>query len=369
MSLTPNEIIFHLQKFLPSITDLFSETIAGTAMSLGNTVTVASVAHGLSVGGKFVVGGGTFSNTLIDVVDNGDDTVRFETDQEHDLTEPKQFADPTQLFLSGIGAPWDGLQNIISIPNRKFFEIAFPEGETVLPALGTGVLIEDRSAGIIGDQEVSTVPDADTLTFDTSDIPSFPTGTINGFEMITRVRIYGAADFKRAKEAYNKQGANELALYVIMSDMVVSKDRNTSNDAIAAYTAQNFLKQTNLHNFSTVVFIPTKDDIAGNAAVQLAYGEVYISLLKVLYGFQFESDDCNAALTYVTVSAGHGAGEYNTAYYVHVYDWQRPDVTSFEQGFDLQQSVAFRDVNQTLDLHGDKEAQLTNNIDLDTESL
>lgn len=369
MSLAPNQIIFHMQRFLPSITDLFSETIAGTAASLGNTVTVASVAHGLSVGNKFVIGGGTFSNTLIDVVDNGDGTVRFETDQEHDLTEPKQFADPKQLFLDGLGSPWDGLQDIIAIPNRKFFEVAFPIGETLLPGLGAGVLIEDRSAGIIGDQEVATVPDADTLTFDTSDIPSFPTGTINGFEMITRVRIYGAADFKRAKEAYNKQGANELALYLIMGDMVVSKDRNTSNDAIAAYTAQNFLKQTNLHNFSTVVFIPTKDDIAGNTAVQLAYGEIYTSLLKVLYGFQFEGSGCDAALTYVTVSAGHGAGEYNTAYYVHVYDWQRPDVTSFEQGFDLQTSVAFRDIDQTLDLHGDKDAQLENKIDLDGENL
>ena len=72
------------------------------------------------------------------------------------------------------------------------------------------------------------------------------------------------------------------------------------------------MKQTNLNNFSTVVFIPTKEDIAGNDAQQSAYSEVYKALLNVLYGFQFEDSD--TALTYVTVSAGHGAGVYNTAY-------------------------------------------------------
>lgn len=369
MSLSPNEIIFHLQKFLPSVTDLFSETIAGTAVSAGNTVTVSSVGHGLSVGSKFVIGGGTFSNSLISVVDNNDGTVRFETDQEHDLTEPKQFADTKQLRLDGIGAPWDGLHDIISIPNRKFFEIAFPDGVTVLPDITNGLLIEDRSAGIIGEQEVDSVPDVDTFTFNAVNVPLFPTGVINDLSIIKTIRIYGAADFKRATETYNKNKSGDLELYVIMGDMVVSKDRNTSNDAIAAYTAQNFLKQTNLHNFSTIVFIPTKDDIAGNAAVQLAYSEVYTSLLKVLYGFQFESDECDAALTYVTVSAGHGAGEYNTVYYVHVYDWQRPDVTSFEQGFDLQQDVAFRDIDQTLNLNNDPEAIFKNVIDLDKEPL
>ena len=139
MSLTPNDVVFHLQRFLPSVSTRFSTVINGTATALGTTVTVSAVAHGLSVGNVIIVSGGAFSNLLANVVDNGDGTVRFETDQEHDLTEPQQYADPTQLTLSGFGNVWDGAHDIVAVPNRKFFEIAFPIGETVLPALGTGL--------------------------------------------------------------------------------------------------------------------------------------------------------------------------------------------------------------------------------------
>lgn len=367
MSLTPNDVVFHLQKYLPAVSSRFSTSLAGTATALGSTVTVSSIGHGLLVNDQFVVTAGVFSNLLVSVVDNGDDTVRFETDQEHDLTEPQQFADPTQLTLSGFGNVWDGAHDIVAVPNRKFFEIAFPTGETVPPVLGTGLLDEPRSAGILGDQTVATVPNVDTFTFVVTDVPSLPTGVIQGFGAVSLLRIFGAADFERAKDFYNKQTDGDYALFVIMTDVVVSKDRNTSNDAIGAFAAQNFQKQTNLNNFSTVVFIPTKDDIAGNAAQQAAYDEIYKALLRVLYGFQFE--DADTALTYVTVSAGHGAGEYNTAYYVHVYDWQRPDVISADQGFNFEPDVAFRDIDADWKLHGDEEASMTSGINLDDEPI
>lgn len=367
MSLTPNDIVFHLQKYLPSVSTRFSTQITGTAVASGTTVTVSAVAHGLSINDPIVVSGGVFENLLVSVVDNGDGTVRFETDQEHDLTEPQFYADPTEITLNGFGNVWDGTHEIVAVPNRKFFEINFPVGETVVPVLGTGLLIEPRSAGILGDQVVATVPDVDTFTFEVTDVPSLPVGTIQGFSASSRMRIFGAADFQRAQDLYNKQAQGEYALFVIMSDVTISKDRNTSNDAIGAFAAQNFQKQTNLNNFSTVIFIPTKDDIAGNDAQQAAYGELYSALLSVLYGFQFE--DTETALTYVTVSAGHGAGEYNTAYYVHVYDWQRPDVVSAVQGFNLDPDVAFRDIDATLTNFNDPEAPLSFGANLDDEPI
>mgnify|MGYP000108840355 CR=1 FL=1 len=367
MSLTPNDVVFHLQRFMPSISTRFSTQITGTATALGTTVTVTAIGHGLIVGSKIVVSGGAFSNTLVSVVDNLDGTVRFETDQEHDLTEPKQYADPTQLTLSGFGNVWDGAHDIVAIPNRKFFEIAFPVGETVLPVLGTGLLIEPRSAGILGEQTIATVPGVDTFTFDVTGVPSLPTGVIQGFGAVKSFRIFAAADFERATDLYNKQAKDEYALFVIMGDVTVSKDRHTSNDAIGAFASQNFLKQTNLNNFSTAVFIPTKKDIAGNDAQQVAYGEMYKALLRALYGFQFEDPD--TALTYVTVSAGHGAGLYNSAYYVHVYDWQRPDVISADQGFNLEPEVAFRNINGILTNFGDPEAPLSLGVNLDDEPL
>lgn len=370
MSLTPNEIVSHLQKYLPTYSDKFATQLTGTASANGTTVTVNVVNHGLSVNDPFVVSSGVFENELIDVVDNGDGTVRFETAQEHDLTEPQQYADPTQLtlvdFTSG-DEDWNGSFDIVAIPNRKFFEIAFPSGVTILPTLGDGKLQEPRSAGIVGNQTVATVIDTDNFTFEVTDVPSLPTGEITGFKASALLRIFGAANIDRAEALYNKQLKDEYALFVIMGDVDVSKDRETSNDATAAFTPQNFQKLTVLNNFSTVVFFPTKDDIAGNDAQQDAYGDIYQALLAVLYGFQF--DDETSALTYVTVSTGHGAGIYNSAFYTHVYDWQRPDVISAAQGFALTPETAFRDIGLTLENNGDPEAILTAGINLDDEPL
>ncbi len=366
MTLTPNQVVTHLQKFLPSVTDKFDNAISGaTAVAAGSTVTVSAVAHGFVVGNPIVVSAGAFSNLLTSVVDNGDGTVRFGTDQEHDLTEPQRVADPTQLTLRDFANVWDGTHDIVAIPNRDFFEIAFPAGETVVPALGTGVLSESRAAGILGNQSIDTVPDADTFTFEVTEFPTFPDGTIDGFAASGSMRIFGAADFNRAVDLYNRLMPDEYALFVIMGDVTVSKDRFTANDAIGAFTAQNFQKQTVLNNFSTLVFIPTRDDVAGNAAQQDAYGDIYAALLRVLYTFTFE--DSNTAITYTTVSNGHGAGQYNTAFYVHVYDWQRPDAISFDQGFNLDPEVAFRDIEGALANFGDDEAELTFGINLDDE--
>ena len=60
MSLTPNDVVFHLQKYLPAVSSRFSTAIAGTATALGSTVTVSSIAPGLVVADPFVVTDGVF---------------------------------------------------------------------------------------------------------------------------------------------------------------------------------------------------------------------------------------------------------------------------------------------------------------------
>lgn len=363
----PTDIVTHLQEFLPAFTDLFSSKITATATVSGNTVTVTSVAHGFLVGERLVIGGGNFTNDLASVVDNGDGTLRFETTDEHDLTEPKAVNDPTQLVLDGIGSPWDGAHTITSIPNRKHFEIAFPVGETVPPVIATGVLVEDRAAGIIGAQTVATVPDADTFTFIASNVPIFPTGTVQNLTVVGSIRIGGAADIFRAEAMYTKQAPNEAWLFVIMNDADVSKDRNTLNDGVATYTSQNFGKQTILQDFTTVVFLPTENDTTGFDAQSLAFDEIYRALVSALLGHFFPDSD--TAERYVTVSNGHAPGRYNSAYYLHVYDWQSPTVITFDNGFLLEPDVAFRDIMSVWDNNSDEEAQLDLNIDLDEETL
>ncbi len=373
MTTTPNDIKTQLRTYLPTVTDLFTSSITASATASGNTITLTSTAHGLAVGKKVNLSAGRLSNTLSSVVDNGDGTVRFGTTDEHDLTEAKEINDPTTLTLDGFGDTWDGIHTIVSIPNRMFFEIAFPDGIVILPTLTAAtVLLEDRSAGIVGVHSIDSVPTDDTFTVVVNTVPSFPTGIIEGITVVTGVRIWSAANFERSEEIYTEKSPDNLALFLIMNDVDISKDRQSLNDSVGAFTRADFGRQTILQNFTTLVFFPTNDgDKAGGKAQQQAYDEVFKALYSTLYGVKI--DDPDSKVPYVIVSNGHGPGAYNTAYYTHAYEWQAPSVLTFDNGFNQQPDVAFRDIdgtfNMALDLEVDEESQLLIDIDLDEEPL
>lgn len=367
--ITPNDIVTHLQTYLPVFTNLFGDKLTATATASGSTVTVTSTAHGLSPGDSVSVSGGTFENTITSVTDNGDGSLRFETAQDHDLTAPKAALDNKTLTLSGIGSPWDGAQKIVTIPNRRAFEIDYPAGETIPPSIVTAKLVENRSAGIIGLQTVATVPDADTFTFEVSNVPSLPTGDVGSIQVATGSYIFGAESADRADEIYAQYSIGQARpmLFVIMNDTDVSKDRHALNDGVATYTAQNYGKQTILQNFSILVIYPTDQETSGFNAQDLFYGDIYRALVSTLYGFFFEDPD--TPIKYRCVNNGHGPGALNSAYAAHVYDWQIPSVVSFENGFLLQPDVAFRDIVSDWFNNSDEEALLDLNINLDDEPL
>jgi hypothetical protein len=370
--ITPRDIVNHLRAFLPSVTDLFHNSILSTGVTqAGGVVTVDAVAHGLIPGQVVIVVNGVYENQIASAVVFAEGVTRFTTTDQHDLVVPKLPEDPQTLTLSGLGAPWDGVFQIDSVPNRETFEIVTPTGETVPPVITTGQLVEQRAAGIVGRQLVATVPTVDQFTINVpSDIPSLPTGNVLELQVLTGTRVVGAADFSRAEAVYTSQPATEAYLFVIMDDAAVSKDRHSLNDSIASFTPQNLQKQNLLQNFTVAVFMPTAaGDTAAFNAQSTAYSEIFQALLNVLYGFRF--DDPTTAERYVTVSTGHGPGvnANNTGYYSHVYEWQVPSVITFEEGFGEQATVAFRDIAATFDLFGDPQAQLSVNIDLDEEAV
>lgn len=370
--ITPQDIVDHLRTYIPAFTNLFHDEISGaTATASGTTVTVTATAHGLSVGQKVVISAGKLSNLIASAVDNGDGTVRFETTDEHDLTEPKAPLDPTTLTLDGFPeSVWNAEFNIVSIPNRKHLEVELPDGVSTLPTLGSGVLLESRPAGIIGAHTVATVPDANTFTVEITGAPTLPTGSIDGVTVISSSpRIFGVANIDKAEALYSRvtPTVTKNAIFVMMMNADVSKDRHTLNDGVASFVRGNIGKQIILQNFAVVGFFPSEDDQSGFVAQNQAYGEVYRALASVLYGFEF--DDPDTKQKFVTVNNGHGPGVYRNAYYTHVYDWQIPSVVTFENGFNLQPDVAFRDIASTWDLDSDDMAQLELNIDLDEEPL
>lgn len=369
MSISPDDIKRQLRRYLPTLTELFTESIVGTATASGNIVTVNSTGHSLIVGQNVNLYAGDVQNHLGAVEDLGDDIARFTTDFDHDLTFPKAINDPKNLTLDGFGDTWDDSHVMVSIPNRRTFDIRFPSGITVLPTLTADTfLVESRPAGMQGIFPILAVIDADNFTVDVTGVPSFPTGPIKDVKIATRVRIYAASNFEKAEAAYTKLGIEELALFLIMSDVDVSKDRDTYNDAVGGFLRSDFGKQTFLQNFTTIVFFPiSKNDKTGSRAQQLAYQDVFIALYSTLFGVDIK--DPLTSIKYVIVSNGHGPARTENPYYVHSYEWQLPAAFTFDVGFNQQADVAFRDISSTFDLLDDDQSQLDLNMDLDDVPL
>lgn len=356
----------HLWRYLPSVTDLFNEPLTMTAASVTGGLITGTIATGTPIVGKnLLLSGIKVRNPLSAFLDNGDGTARFTVANDHDQTEPRQRLDTMQIELGGIGAPWDGLHDILAIPNRRTFEIAIPDGAGV-PA--GGYLIESPT-GVMGIGEVTAVVGT-TVSIQPGDGFFHYDAVLHSITVNQAIRARAAADITRAEQIYTKDGANKPYMFVIMTDVSVSKDRHTPNDGLAGFTKQDMRLLRLLQNFAITVFLPTTTDIGGDKAQHLAYGEIYDALTRIFYGFGFEDE---SAIQYVTVSAGHGPGVYNSAYYLHVYDWQVPNVITFESGFDghtpFVTDVAFREINQSLYVNNSDQAIMSFIADLDEEPL
>lgn len=367
--ITPTEIIVHLQTYLPTVTTLFNDlkTVISASVTSVDIISVNIAAHGFSPGNNVVISGGTVENGITAaVLDTPEENVIFTTNYEHDFNAPPSPADPTYVILDGFTNPvYNTTHQLTGVPNRNKIQIALPSSETLAPTLnGNEIAIEDRSAGLKGFHQVATVPDVDNFTVQFTGIPDLPLGPVTGLKVLSELRATAVTDLERARELYTEQGSNKLWAFLIMGDVATSRDRHTFNDAVAGFTAQDYNKLTLLHNFEIVVFIPISNDLTPVAAQDLAYNEIYTSLLGVLFGYNNQSSKLN----YVTVPVGHGGAEKdNKSWYEHVYDWELPIVVDSDDGYYEGRHVAARDINAIFDLFGDAEAQLEANINLDEE--
>lgn len=365
--ITPSEIVSQLKTYLPIFTDRFTEFLSVTSATVdaSNAVTIVAPKHGKVAGQSVVVSGGTTRNPLESSVLSGDLYVTFTTKYDHDLIRPSQPLDDQALTLAGFGTVWDGTFDIIDVPNRRNFTVLLPDGETTAPAVDESQYLIDTRTGLAGVQTIASVPSLSSFTIDLAGVLPLSPGPVDGLSIVSGFRVSAAADFERAQAVYTQQSSGDDYLFVIMTDGDVSKDRHTLNDGVAGMNRQDMNLLRMLRNFSTVVFIPTGDDLSGANAQDAAYSEIYASLLSTLFGFE----QADQAIKYGAVPSGDGPAEYNSAYYAHTYDWQLPGSITYQDGFLQQPDVAFRDIAQTLKIFNDTEAEMVVNINLDEDPL
>ena len=197
------DIIKQLQAVLPTLTDLFSETISVSALTRsGTTVTATtSIAHGLTTGTGVTIAGAE-SPTTIASLTFLDGIATAITTTSHDLTEGFQDGNATDSPLVAVfgasEAEYNGLNPLLSVPNRTSFTYSLT-GDPTSPATGMPVLLENFNAGYNG-RHVITVINPTTFTYQITQAPNSPAqGTI---EAHTSIRVSGAVNIEKARDSY-----------------------------------------------------------------------------------------------------------------------------------------------------------------------
>jgi hypothetical protein len=348
MIYSPQVILDHLKKYLPQITDMFTDTTAVSAVIVAGSPQVLRITypnHGKSVGKTIALSGGLLDNGINAVsnfVENGNIILRFTTNVPHDLTyNYDDNLTDGKIELSGFtDSSLNGFFDLYAVPSSTTFEII----ATVIPVLnGNEVLREIRQVGINGLFVIDAVPDVNTIDINLTGLPQYDTKPVVGLIVTDEYRMSIVSSWERVQEMYTETAPTDIWLYLIMENVVLSKSRNITSDADETNTAQNTNRNRNIGQFSINVIIPTPPEIAAANAVQKSYEEIYPILLAVMSGVDIPTFDTN----FLSTMIGHGMVMYNRAYYAHNYTFELVYDSTYEDNFvaKFQESVAFRRIN------------------------
>jgi hypothetical protein len=360
------DIIKQLQTVLPTVTDLFSDSISITSLTRsGTTITaITATAHGRSTGDVVIVSGAK-SPTAISSLTFLNGIATAITSTRHDLTEEFQdgvASDNPLVTVSGATeVEYNGANPLLTVPNRTSFTYTIT-GAPTSPATGTPFLLESFNAGYNG-RHIITVTGPTTFTYETTETPGSPAqGTILAN---IGVRVSGAITVDSAEAAYTQMGTDELWAFVILGDVVANKDRNVLSDVTSMIEAGSDPRERVIMPFGVLIFTPATDEIAGmNARDDMEDVRAFLfkSLLKVKFTTGLQSET-----RYGVIYENDGFVKYNGAYYMHQFAFSTMTDIIAEDMVSPDLNVAFRDTDLVfLDDLGTVE--LTAKVNLDEET-
>ena len=312
------DIIEQMRAVVPFHTALFSTQLPATLNNVAGTITAdtSPTAHGVSPGDTVTING-ALTPFSIDTLtfDSGTGIVTGVTINDHDLTEKWQ----ENIIITGANeSEYNGTFALLTVVNRKTFTYAITT-TPASPATGTIFMQDPLNTGYTGAITVLTIPTVDSFTYAAVGNPETPaqgTPVVN-----VAPRISGAISQERVIEAYSAQNQSEYWAFVVLEDVTTNRDRAIKSDADQQIAADTKKRLRQLEPFSIYVFAPTSDEIAARA-VRDSMEEVKKAFLKALYGFKAPSIFSDQVWCEI-VPLGDGFSAYNTAYYVHRFDWQR----------------------------------------------
>lgn len=340
------DIVNRLIEVISNYTDDFNTSFNVSSLtSSGTTATcVTDSAHGLTTGDYVTIKGATNPITITSLTRSGNIATAV-TSEATQLSDPSKYAkgDRNSLTVTISGADpvgYNGTWQLLSVTDdRKTFTFNVT-GAPTTPAATAGFFLQADFDGYNGYKQV-TVIDATTFTYTLPTTLNSPSqGTITCF---TDTRIEAAATVERVEEFYSGNSNNNLQKYifVVMGSKVVYKDGTVASDITAAKYAPEQYRFDATQDFSVYIYIPTEDDLLGNVAADQARAYEY-AILKALANYQLPSslsEECYQPINYI----GNEEDNYNTAYYIHRFDFtarsiiQQADVYDGVQGVPLEE--------------------------------
>jgi len=340
------DIVNQLQVILPTRTDLVSETVGVTSMTLaGTTVTVVTdTDHGFSVGDPVLVSGAE-APVEIDTLSQIDGVASAVTLTNHDITE--DFPERENVRIEGADqAEYNGEHKVLSANSRLRTTFEIDDGA---PATATGaqiLLFDGAERGYNGDFLVDTVPNTTTFTYEidagvAANLFATAFGTI---AIHVEIRITGTVTAERfVDELYTAQPDNEdIWACAVLGDSTASSNRSTDNDATDIQATMSELRQKVVDQFAVYVVVPAKDELAAVDARDLVE-DIKSPIYKSVMGVKFPTFLCIEQQYGVTL-ASHGFFSYNGAYYVHEFVFESVSQIGNADLVDPDKNVAFRDV-------------------------
>ena len=358
------EIVATLQARIPLFTDKFSDVTQITSLtSSGNTATAVAPNHGVSVGETVIIAG-SLSDVAIASFTRTGITGLIETSTDHDITDGLETVD-----VAGANeAEFNGNFKILQTVNRRTIKVQMLDsGPTV--ATGSLLLINGESIfrGYNGTVNVTAVLDVNTFQYETAGSDLLPS---SGSPVVNRgLRISGSASVERLLDAYTQQPPNDLWMFAVLGDVAASKNRNMQNDTVdtlgRAQQNEGF-QQLIIQPFSVYVFVPTSNSLAARDARDLCEDIFQYVCGSLLFAQLSSGLACppQNAVTFVN----HGFAGYNSAFYIHEYQFEQTTYLTFADTIGYDPDTAFRDIdlimgsdigNETFDTY----------INLDDEAL
>lgn len=310
------EIVTHLMRYLPRVTDAFSEYSAPSSVSVsGEDVIITMPMHLLKQGQPVCITHSSVSNpvTSIDSVSGG---VQLTTQNSHDVT-PNWPTRATVTVRSVLTPAADGTYKVVRVPGNNTVVISdFTEvGATDLE------LLEPIEYGIDGLYNITRINDNQfsfKLDFGETILPGFTLNVVSETVRVhTEIRISGTNSLERALKSYEKHSLDKAWLFVELGRFDPSKGNRTQTDATNEQPGYAQWMIPLIQPFALNVVVPSRGTTG-------RYARDFAELLRLpiyrsICGAVFDSGVSDTQLISAVTPEADGEPQYSKAFYAHPF--------------------------------------------------